>query len=164
MRLLLAVVLLSACATEKVIPPKPEPYLSGSDLEERVLPPNPETEALPKDTPPAEWVEAQEESAKCHAGILVSEARATRDGYFRLRYKELRQDYEADRKVWKAHRSLYERQLQLDLSKIQAMTPPPPTWWEQNSPTVIAVTGVTVGVLFGAGLTVGVGYALYGTK
>lgn len=165
MRLLLVAALLTAsCATSKPTPPKPEPYLSGSDLEERALPPDPEVEALPKDTPPDEWVEAQEEGTSCKAGILESEARATRDGYYRLRYKELRQNYIADQKVWKTHRSLYERQLQLDLTKIHDLTPPPPSWWDENGATVIVVTAVSTGVLLGAGLTVGIAYSLYGTQ
>jgi hypothetical protein len=83
------------------------------------------------------------------AGILVSEARAARDALFRIRYRELRRTYEADRQVWGAHRELYEEQIRRDREALEQARP---DWWEQNDATVVGA----ITFILGAAITVGI--------
>lgn len=160
------------CATSPPVTPSvAEPYLDGTDIENRALAPNPKTEPLPPEfVGQEEWVtpcfeQAVDSFPVCSkGGILMSEAKAARVELYRLRYEELLKMYVADRSVWRAHRQLYEKQLQLDEQRLRELTPPPPTWWDQHGTSVVIGTSATVGLIAGAALTVGVGYALYGTQ
>lgn len=76
------------------------------------------------------------------SGIAVSEARAVRDGFYRIQYEELRTRYEADRGVWAAHRTLYETQLERDLDEIKRLQP---SWWEQHDGQVMGAIGFGIG-------------------
>lgn len=126
-------------------------------VEDRALPPDPATEALPPGTPPGEWVEpAEKGQTLTKSGILVSEARAARDALFRIRYPELRRNYEADRLLWQAHRELYEARLR---AADEALKKAEPGWWQQHGPAV----GMLGGFLVGAVLTVTLTYAIHQT-
>ena len=145
-----------------------EPYLEGPYAEDRELPAHPQDEDL--DLAPG--VNADETAVEAATkgqpapmdGIIVSESRAARDALYRIRYKELRTTYEADRSVWRVHRTIYEKQIEMDNDRIRELTPPPPTWWDQHGTAVLIGSSALVGLVAGAGLTVGVGYALYGTQ
>lgn len=138
--------------------------------EARELPPDPRVEALPDGTPadpPENFVEPVEvgscvavgskvlPSAPCpsQGGILVSEARAARDGMFRIRYPELRQTYEADRQVWAAQRELYEAQIAADREEIERLQP---TWWDRNGFAI----GTAAGFIIGAAVTIAITFAV----
>lgn len=154
--LLPLVLLLWGCATTHgALPPT---ISAARRVELEPLPPDPSTEALPASTPPGDWVRAQE-AGECwnaqgtvrpdaglpcpaQAGILSSEARAARDALYRIRYRELRQRYEADRTVHGAQREVYETRLRLADERIRELQP---TWWQQHGPVI----------LFGAGLVLG---------
>lgn len=156
-------VLLTGCAT--AAPPR---FLVNTDRqpEMRALPPDPGTETLPTGVQPnADFVEPSEPGAcldaqgrpaldaprPCpnRAGILVGETRAARDGLFRLRYRELRVLYEADRQVWSSQRSLYEGQLRRADEHIQSLQP---NWWQQNALGL----GIGGGFLLGTLTVIGV--------
>lgn len=129
--------------------------------EARELPPDPVEEALPEGIPtdpPETAVEALEagscppdavQPCPAQSGILVSEARAARDALFRIRYRELRRTYEADRQVWAAHRELYETQVRLDREEIQRLQP---GFWEEHDAEILGV----VGFVIGAAITIGI--------
>ena len=153
----LLMVWLVGCATAA----QPQ-YLVHTDHqpETRALPADPATEPLPSGAPAnSDFVEPSEPGscldAQGHiaadaprpcpnrAGIVVGETRAVRDGLFRLRYRELRVLYEADRQVWTAHRTLYEGQLQRADQHIQSLRP---TWWQNNALGL----GIGCGFLVGA--------------
>lgn len=88
------------------------------------------------------------------SGVMVSEARANRDALYRIRYRELRDTYEADRRVWSAHRELYEAQLALDQKNIARLQP---SWWEKNDATISAV----LGIFLGAATTIAITFAVH---
>jgi hypothetical protein len=138
------VALLTGCATAAqprfLVTPDRQP-------EARTLPPDPATEPLPQGVPATSDFVEPSEPGSCldaqgrpvmdaprpcpnRAGILVGETRAARDGLFRLRYRELRVLYDADRQVWQAQRALYEGQLQRADEHIQSLRP---NWWQQNA-------------------------------
>jgi len=87
------------------------------------------------------------------SGIFVSEARANRDAIYRIRYREMRDTYRADRQVWSAHRELYEAQVAADREEIARLQP---TFWEQHDGEILA----TLGVIVGAALTVAITFAV----
>jgi len=136
----------------------------------RELPPDVALEALPEGIPshpPENYVQPLEygqcvvadgsvvSEGPCPdvSGILVSEARAARDAMYRIRYVELRRVFEADRRVWSAHRELYEAQIveyRQELIRLQ------PGWWDEHKGEILAV----VGFVTGAVLTVIVTYAV----
>lgn len=157
MRLLLATVLATACAT--VPPPAPSVFIEAPRRPEgRELPPNPREEELAGKFSEKEWVEpAEKGQTLAKAGLLVSESRMARDILFRTRYDELRRIYEADRMVWKTHRDYYEERLNLAHDEIRRLQP---TWWDRNKDSVMLVGGVVVGF----GLTLGVVQAVYAGK
>lgn len=134
--------------------------------ETRALPPDPSTEPLPTGMQAnADFVEPSEPGAcvdaqgrvvadaprPCpnRAGILVGETRAARDGLYRLRYRELRVIYEADRQVWSAQRAMYEGQIQRADEHIQSLRP---NWWQQNALGL----GLAGGFLLGTVTVIGV--------
>ncbi len=118
---------------------------------------DPRGEALPEGVPVGEWVEALEAGSCDHqpmpcpprGGILVSEARAVRDGLFRVRYDELRVHYMADREVWGAQRELYEGALREADRTVHALRP---SWWQQNALGLGFAGGLLV-ALVGVSLT-----------
>lgn len=124
--------------------------------EMRELPPDPGATPIP---PEGDWVEAVEAGNDCQAedgtvfsvqaGILLSEDKASRCMEYRIRYDELRQDYEADRMVWGAHRELYEERLRLAGEEIYSLQP---DWWDENKFAI----GVAIGVVLGIGVSIGV--------
>lgn len=157
--------MLSLCGCATAAPPR---FLVNPDRqpETRTLPADPATEPLPAGVPAnADFVEPSEPGAcldsqgrpvadaprPCpnRAGIVVGETRAARDGLFRLRYRELRVTYEADRQVWAAQRSLYEGQLQRADAHIQSLQP---NWWQQNALGL----GIAGGFLLGTVTVIGV--------
>lgn len=154
MRALLPVLILLGCASAPV---RPATIPVTRAPEARALPPDPAEETLPPGTPAGEWVEPLEVGA-CYdvtglhggdtpcprrAGILSSEARAVRDGMYRIRYRELRTFYEADRTTWSAQRELYEALRHQDQATIEAMRP---TWWDRNALPLGVAAGLVLGV------------------
>ena len=87
------------------------------------------------------------------SGLMVSEARANRDALYRIRYREMRDTYTADRQVWSAHRELYEAQVAADREEIAQLQP---TWWERHDGTILTAVGVVVG----AAITVAITFAV----
>ena len=87
------------------------------------------------------------------SGLMVSEARANRDALYRIRYREMRTTYESDRRVWSAHRELYEAQIVADRQEIEDLQP---TWWERHDGTILTA----VGVIVGAAITVAITFAV----
>lgn len=148
--------------------------------EARELPPDARTEPLPEGTPtePGEDFVSVIEEGQCigvggiqmpdsdddedrfipgpcpeQEGILVSEARANRDALYRIRYEELRRTVEADRRVWSAHRELYEAQVAADREEIERLQP---SWWETHDLEI----GVAAGLILGAAVTIAITYAV----
>lgn len=140
--------------------------------EARELPIDPRLEPLPEGTPtePSENFVEPLEAGSCieadteiaagagypcppQSGILVSEARASRDALYRIRYPEMRRTFEADRQVWAAQRELYEAQIAADRREIERLQP---TWWEQHDGQVLTAVGVVVG----AAITVAITFAV----
>ena len=144
-----ACALVGACASYKpYMPTVPE---GTKRVEVTPLPPDPAEEPLPDGFAKGEWVEPleaggcldQPQPCPKRSGIAVSEERAWRDGLFRLRYKELRRAYEADRSVWGAHRELYEERLKLADHAIQDLQP---SWWERHDWQIGVMGGIIAGV------------------
>ena len=108
-------------------------------------------EKLPEGIPKGESIKAIErgecdKAAKpcpVESGLFVSEARAVRDGKYRIQYKELRSNYIADRQVWGSHRELYETRLKLADKEIQNLQP---GWWDRNKFQLGVVGGVVLGI------------------
>jgi hypothetical protein len=147
----LSLVFLIGCATPSAYVPT---VAIEKRVEDRALPPDPATEPLPPGTPPGEWVIPAEKGEELsRSGILVSEARAARDATFRIRYPELRRNYESDRMLWQAHRELYEARLK---AADEALKKAEPGWWQQHGPAV----GMLGGFLVGCVLTVTLSYAV----
>jgi hypothetical protein len=145
---ILLMLLAFGCGTKYVLPPTVPP--GEARVEERPLPPDPATEPLPAGMVEENKVEGLEQGDPApFPGILVSEDRATRDGYFRIRYPELRKQYEGDQQVWKAHRELYETRLVLADQAIRDLQP---TWWERNAFSL----GLFGGSVLGTALTVAI--------
>jgi hypothetical protein len=76
-------------------------------------------------------------------GICLSEPLALEYRGFRVSYINLRENYEADRTVWSAHRELYETKLQLAHEMIEDYTP---NWWDKHDSKVLGFTGFLLGV------------------
>lgn len=158
-RLLLAFTfVVASCASRtQVTPTVPESSLKR--VEEQELPPDPKTEKLPEDSdiPPGDWVVSLEKGSCVNedgvmvndypcpelSGILSSEERAYRNGLFRLRYKELRANYQADKELWKVHRELYETRLNLAAQAIEDLQP---SWWDRNKLQIGVVGGIVLGM------------------
>lgn len=153
-RLLLPALLALGCASA----PVPVATIPATRAPEtRALPPDPAEEPLPPGTPAGEWVEPLEvggcyDATGLHggdtpcprrAGILSSEARAVRDGFYRIRYRELRTFYEADRTTWSAQRELYEALRRQDQATITRMQP---SWWDRNALPLGVAAGLVLGV------------------
>lgn len=162
----LAAIWLAGCATTQAAPTIPNK--PSSRVEAQPLPPDPETEEV-EGLDPADWV-VPLEAASCidsngdvteeatrpcpdRSGIAVSEGRAVRDKLYRIRYKELRLNYEADRKVWAAQRELYEQRLQ-DANKL--LEEAQPSWFQQHALEI----GVLSGSVLGAAMAVGIVYSM----
>jgi len=155
-------ILACACATPRVVAPTVAPE---HQFEKEPLPPDPETEKLDGNIPAGDWVEPLEAGScvdgsgkpvagapkpcPARSGIALSEAKSARFGLYKIRYKELRVDYESDRKVWAAQRELYEKRLQLADQAIQDLQP---TWWDRHK----AEFGVIGGFMLGTVMTVAV--------
>lgn len=143
----------------------PRPYVptvpesATKRVEKAPLPPDPAEEELPAEVSKGDWVEPLEE-ADClnsdgtprkgaprpcpsRSGIAVSEERAFRDAKYRIRYRELRRNYEADREVWGAHRELYEERLKLADQAIQDLQP---SWWDRHKFQLGVIGGIVLGV------------------
>lgn len=162
-KLAVLLVLLSGCAATQT--PEVRPLVAEARRPEaRELPVDPRDEPLPEGTPvtpgedyvmPVTAGECAGATEPCPAedGIQVSEARANRDALFRIRYREMRTTYEADRRVWSAHRELYEAQIAADRQEIEDLQP---TWWERHDGTILTA----VGVIVGAAITVAITFAV----
>jgi hypothetical protein len=140
------------------VPVRGDPTFSQSHRVETIpLPEDPERIAIPSNIPKEEWLEAQEAGVLAkRSGILVSEARAYRDGLFRISYRELRAIVMSEQSVWAAHRELYEERLQQADRKIRDMQP---DWFTRHEGQL----GVVGGFIVGASLTVGLTYAIHRT-
>jgi len=156
-RVLGALLLAVGCASA----PRVQPFTIAEArwVEARELPPNPRDEPLPGDVPTDSdetFVAPYEPGAGDNPtvpGLVVSEARATRDALFRIRYDELRKLYQADRSVWEVHRETYELRLKLAGDRIVELQP---SWWQENGVQVIGIFGFVLGV----SATVGIAGAL----
>lgn len=160
MRTVFAITFLVGCATAAPLVPT-IPVERQVELEP--LPPDPEEEALPSGTPPAEWVEPLEVNScfdsttgkavnkPCPAksGVAMSEAKAVKLAGYKIRYRELRQNYVSDRKVFAAQRELYETRLRLADKAIQDLQP---SWLDRHK----AEIGIVGGFILGAGATIAV--------
>jgi hypothetical protein len=161
-----AALLALGCSTVRTVAPTVPDVLSRR-VEDQQLPPDPAVEPLSGSLAKGDWVEpleagsclgadgkpVVEASKPCpiRSGIAVSEERAARDGLYRIRYKELRRNYEADRVVWGAQRALYESRL--DLAN-KALEQAQPSWFDQHKGEL----GLLGGLLLGAGAAVGIVY------
>ena len=156
--------LLAACATAQPLPPLVQP---PNAPERRELPTDPADEPLPPGIPAGESVEPLE-AGSCYdasglqggnypcprvSGILATEAWAVRAGFYRVRYRELREHYLADRTVWTAHRALYET---VHAENVRRLREAQPTWFERNAFPL----GVGAGIIIGAGVVLAIGSAL----
>lgn len=153
-RALPLVVLALGCAST----PRPTPAIPLTRAPEvRELPSDPAEEALPPGTPPGESIEPLE-AGSCYdatgvrggnqpcpsrSGLLVSEARAVRDGLYRIRYRELRVLYGGDRTTWSAQRELYEAMIARDRAEIERLRP---TWLQQNGLALGLASGLVLGI------------------
>jgi hypothetical protein len=114
-----------------------------------LLPPEPErasdtrTFAIGKDQPAP------------FAAVCLNEELAGEYTQYKIRYQRLRQDYEADRIVWRAHREDYETTIQLADDHIDDLQP---NWWEEHDGQVMGAIGLVLGACFAVTLT----YALEG--
>lgn len=144
-----------ACAKAPTVPPTLVD--SSKWVETEALPLHPKTLPLPagmdadseKMVVPIEEGMCDSQNGAAYAkpcpefsGIAVSEARAVRDGMYRIQYDELRARYEADRNVWAAHRMLYETQMQRDAEHIKTLAP---TWWELHDGQITGSVGFGIG-------------------
>lgn len=156
--------LLASCASRaQVVPTVPESALKR--VEEQDLPPDPKQEKLPDGLPKGDWIISMEKGSCVNEdgvmvndypcpdkdGILSSEERAYRDGLFRIRYKELRENYQADKELWKVHRELYETRLQLAAQAIEDLQP---SWWDRNKLQLGMVSGIVLGIASSAAIIV----------
>ena len=149
MRPTLALILIAAlvgCAGRQ----SPEPNYTIAKtrwVETEELPPDPATEELAGDPPGAEDDVEPYEPRDPHnpswAGVVVSERRAARDGLYRIRYKEIRARYDADRQIWTVHREAYEVRLNLAETRILELQP---TWWDDHKGLVLGLSFFVVGV------------------
>lgn len=158
-----------ACAATQT--PEVRPMVAEDRRPEaRELPADVRDEPLPEGTPttPGEDYVMPVERGQClndegtavsegpcpdQSGLVVSEARANRDALYRIRYREMRTTYESDRRVWSAHRELYEAQIAADREEIASLQP---TWWERHDGTILTA----VGVIVGAAITVAITFAV----
>lgn len=127
--------------------------------ETRALPQTPDEAPRPSEIPAGDWVEALEAGScadnmgrviadstrpcPARSGIATSEERAWRDGLFRVRYRELRVWYEADRSVWAAQRELYEARIRATDAALRAAQP---GWWDRNALPIGLLGGFALGV------------------
>jgi hypothetical protein len=145
--------LLVGCATA---PPLAPTVPIDRRVEEEVLPPDPETEPLDSKLGSADWIEPLE-SGSCHdavgkllvrpcpvrSGIAMSEAKAARFGLYKLRYRQLRTNYEANMKVVGVQRELYETRLKQADKAIRDLQP---SWLDQHSTELGILGGFALGV------------------
>lgn len=142
--LFLVLPLFLACAgTLPTAPTVPD----AKRVEKEQLPPDPENEPLDANVPRGIWVKSLEanscaQGCPTDSGIFVSEERAVRDGKYRLRYRELRTTFEADRAVFAAQRELYETRLKLADQAIQRLQP---GWWETHKFQIGTIGGFVLG-------------------
>lgn len=138
---------------------EPLPEGTPTALPESYVVPVEAGECIPEDgrrVPPSDEEQIIPGPCPEHAGILVSEARANRDAIYRIRYREMRDTYEADRRVWSAHRELYEAQVAADREEIARLQP---TWWERHDGEILAAVGVIVGAVVTVAITFAVNQA-----
>lgn len=132
----------TGCSLKYVTPPTVPP--GEARVEERVLPPDPETEPLPEGIPDDQRVESMEKGDKApFDGLLIGEGKAARASNYKTRYIELRTYYTSDRKVWAAHRELYETRLVLADKAIRDLQP---SWWDRNAASLGVIGGLVLGV------------------
>ena len=155
--LVLALILTGCAGPRFQAPTVPDSVIKR--VENRELPPDPAVEPIPDNIPKGDWVttigkgECLDQDGTpelgatnpCPAksGIVVSEERAYRDALYRIRYRELRKTYGADRMVWSAHRELYEERLKLAGQAIENLQP---SWLDRNKLQLGVVGGVVLGI------------------
>jgi hypothetical protein len=83
-----------------------------------------------------------------YAGLLSTESRAWRDAQFRIRYRELRGIFEADRALTGVQRELYEFRLNAANERIRSLQP---SWLSQHGLEL----GIGLGLVLGIGLSFG---------
>jgi hypothetical protein len=168
MRKLLVIAVLFSFGCGAAQTPEVRPIVAEDRRPEaRELPIDVRDEPLPEGTPvtpgedyvmPVTAGECAEATEPCPAedGIMVSEARANRDALYRIGYREMRTTYEADRRVWAAHRELYEAQVAADREEIARLQP---SWWETHDGEIMAAVGVVIGAVVTVAITFAVNQA-----
>ena len=160
----------TGCATIPSAPPPIVPVTPEARPETRTLPMDPAVAPMPDGIPKGEWTDVVEVGAcltaaglptpgapkpcPMRSGILLSEEKASRDALYRIDYKELRLDLLSDEEVWRAERDLYEKQLVVAEQKLQAAQP---SWYDNHKMEI----GILLGSALGAGMAVGVVYAIH---
>ncbi len=144
-------VLVAGCGVPAASPASqhtlPEPLVAA------VLPPEP-PEVAPEDhwTAPVEAVEVG--PGDLRDGVLFSDAMAMRVGQLAVEYDRIRGLYLIDIRTWERERQVYERHLTLADEEIAAWrTRAQRSWWEINGDE----TGLILGLVLGAGVTMGIG-------
>jgi hypothetical protein len=159
-----ALVLLAGCAT---LQPVPLTVPESKHVEDEPLPTDPATEKVA--SPDGDWVVPLNEEdcitkdgklvsdapKPCpgKGGLLFSEEKAARLKLYQIGYIQLRGNYIADRRVWLVHRELYESRLK---DAGEALQRAQPSWFEKHSFQL----GVLGGAVIGAGMAVGIIYAV----
>lgn len=139
---LIVALAVTGCSLKYVTPATVPP--GEARVEDRPLPPDPETEVLPEGIPNDQRVEPMEKGDKAtFDGLLIGEGKAAKFERYNSRYKELRVDYLADRKVWAAHRELYETRL---IQADKAIHELQPSWWDRNAASLGVIGGLVLGV------------------
>ena len=120
-------------------------------VEKKKLPDPPDSEAIPKEK---DWVKPLP-AGKTHTedGVLLSPEKAVRAKKWQDGYKNLRNLYELDRKVWGAQRTVYEERLGQANAEIKRRSP---SWWDENKGTIAWAAGFVMG----AAATVGIVYSV----
>lgn len=153
----LALVLMGCAGPRFQVPTVPDSVIKR--VEERELAPDPAVEPIPDNIPKGDWVTSIEKGecldtsgtpelgapSPCpvESGIIISEERAYRAALYRIRYREMRKTYGADRMVWSAHRELYEERLKLAGQAIEDLQP---GWIDRNKLPLGVVGGVILGI------------------
>ncbi len=143
----IGLILLVGCASTQ--PPRAMLFDYDRRPEERELPPAPER-ASNTSTFAVEAGQPAEFAAVC-----LNEKLANEYAQYKIRYGRLRQNYEADRIVWGAHREAYETKIHLADDRIDELQP---SWWEEHDGQVMGAIGLVLGACFAVTLT----YALEG--
>ncbi len=108
--------------------------------------------------PVAQCVDA--DGQETPGGVLFADETAAYTGHLRVSYDELRGLYSIDQRTWAREREVYRRYLDLADDEVdRANGRAERNWWERHG----AAAGLTIGVVVGAAITIGIAAALDGT-